>query len=353
MYATKSVDTDLVIQLGQAFSFRGDAALPTQVGGVVARRAEAGRAEWDRFAGRTSVSFQADHDHLKAQALIGARQLLMFEFVDSASQQKIGQCAVLKRGRHFEIQDGIQLTEDQQGHWQQAMRALLAELGAGTYSYGGLWSCEAPREAEFALLRDVTVDQVRPFAVQGVDFAKWPNWDRYWAKVSDSVRYESKYAPERVPGLRLERFTGWKMLKAIPAIMDLQRASYARKDMGYNRVKQALRYAYYMARCGRSLEVVLAVADAGVLAAYYGGQVGDRTYYIFGGQKAGSGGANWYLLKEMTRAAFEAAPTGRFVMGNVDYAVHEEASGGGLLRARRALRVTDFETSMVNFTYRP
>lgn len=354
MYAAKTMDTDLVLQLGQAFSFKDWARAPAgQAGGIIARKAQASPAEWDRFAGETCASFQADHAHLKAQALIGARQLRMFRFVDAATGDKIGQCAVLKGGRRFEIQDGLQFRPDRQGQWQQAMRALLAELGAGTYVYGGLWSCEAPRDAEFAGLRGVTVEHVRPFAVQGVDFTKWPSWDRYWAKVSDSVRYESKYAPERVPGLRLERFTGLAMLKTIPAIMELQGASYARKAIGYNRWKQGLRYAYYMARCWRSLEVVLAVADAGVLAAYYGGRLGDRTYYIFGGQKAGSGGANWYLLKEMTRAAYEGSPEGRFIMGNVDYAVHEEASGGGLLRARRALRVSDFETSMVTFRYRP
>lgn len=354
MYAAKTMDTDLVAQLGQAFSFK-DCAEPTacEAGRIVARRARANAAEWDRFAGATSASFQADHAHLKAQALIGARQLLMFEFIDAATGGKIGQCAVLKRGRRFEIQDGIQLPADHESQWPNAMRALLAALGAGNYVYGGLWSCEARRDAELASLRGVTIEHVRPFAVQGVDFTKWPSWDRYWAKVSDSVRYESKYAPERVPGLRLERFTGLAMLKTIPAIMELQAASYARKAIGYNRWKQGLRYAYYMARCWRSLEVVLAVADAGVLAAYYGGRVGDRTYYIFGGQKAGSGGANWYLLKEMTRTAYEGSPEGRFIMGNVDYAVHEEASGGGLLRARRALRVSDFETSMVTFSYKP
>lgn len=354
MQATMTRDADLATLFGQAFLFRGNAVPMRQAAGIAACRVPAGRvdaAAWDRFAGTTDASFQASCDQIRAQALNGAREALFFDFTDSATGTKIGQAAVLKRGRRFEVQDGIQMAPDQAGHWQQAMSSLLRTLGAGTYVYGGLWSCEPQREGELSSLRGVTIDHVRPFSVQAVDFSRWPSWDRYWAKVSDSVRYESKYAPERVPGLRLERYTGLGMLKTIKAIVDQQKASYARKEMDYSRFKQGLRYAYYMLRCRASLEVVLAVADDGVLAAYYGARVGDRTYYIYGGQRAGSGGANWFLLKEMTREAFEAAPTGKFVMGNVDYAIHEEASGGGLLRARRALRVSDFETSMVTFKY--
>lgn len=356
MYAARSMDGDLALVLGQAFSFRDRTRAPLrQIGGVVARAAAGGKLEWDRFAALTDVSAQADSGHLRAQALVAARRLRTFEFFEhtATGQEKIAQCAVLRRGRDFIIQDGLQLAPGHQDKWLHVMRALLARLGPGTYSYGGGMSCEPSRAAQFSGLNGVTVDHVRPFAVQGVEFAKWPSWDRYWAKVSDSVRYESKYAPERVPGLRLEHFSGLRMLKAIPAITGLQRASYTRKSIGYDRWKQTLRYAYYMARCRRSLEVVLAVADAGTLAAYYGARLGGRRYYIFGGQKAGSSGANWYLLKEMTRTAFESAPDGRFIMGNVDYAIHDEATGGGLLRARRALRVSDFETSMVTFRYRP
>ena len=354
MQATMTRNADLAAVFGQAFKFRGSAAPMRRAAGIAARRVPARQVDaagWDRFAEATDVSFQASCDQIKAQALNGAREALFFEFFDTATGAKIGQAAVLKRGRRFEVQDGIMLAPEHAGHWQQSMACLLRALGSGTYVYGGLWSCEPAREGEFASLRGVTIEHVRPFAVQAVDFSRWPSWDRYWAKVSDSVRYESKYAPERVPGLRLERYKGLSMLKTIKAIVDQQKASYARKEMDYSRFKQGLRYAYYMLRCRASLEVVLAVADDGVLAAYYGARVGDRTYYIYGGQKAGSGGANWYLLKEMTREAFEAAPTGKFVMGNVDYAIHEEASGGGLLRARRALRVSDFETSIVTFKY--
>ena len=315
-----------------------------------------GHESWDAFAGRCGASFQGSFEHLRARAVksLGRARAVVMEFrLRGPGEKKVAQCMVSCRRGSFEIEDGIQLLPEHADMWTEVMQALLDHFGGGYYSYGGLWSAEPCRDQELKGLPGVTIGHVRPFAIQAVEFSKWPSWDRYWAKVSDSVRYESKYAPERVPGLRLDRYSGRRTLKAIRSIVDLQKASYARKSIGYSRLKQGLRYAFYMAQGWRTLDVVLAVADEGVLAAYYGARIGDNTYYIYGGQKAGSSGANWYLLKEMTREAFERCPTGRFVMGNVDYAIHEEATGGGLLRARKALRVSDFDTSIVKFFYGP
>jgi hypothetical protein len=313
--------------------------------------------EWDAMAAACGASYQAIHSYLRAQALKnfgrGRMRAVEFWLHEDSQSLKIGQCAVLASRGRFTIQDGLLLLPEHEARWSEAMHALLRALGQGSYKYGGLWSTEPRREDLLATIEGVAIRDVRPFFVQGVDFSKWPSWDRYWAKVSDSVRYESKYAPERVPGLRLERYHGLKMLKAIKPIVDLQKASYARKGLRYSKLKHSFHYAYYIIQCARSLELVLAVADTGMLAAFYGARIGANTYYVYGGQTAGSGGANWYLLKEMTREASAAAPNGRFVMGYVDYAMHDEAVGGGLLRARRALRASDFETSLIDFDYRP
>jgi hypothetical protein len=313
-------------------------------------------ATWDAFAARAGGSYQVQLSHLRARGArnLGRGRTHYLELVakHDGGATKIGQCAVSQCGNSFVVNDGLLLLPEAQSLFAPAMESVLRTLGPGQYEYGGLWNIEPPREELLGTIDGVTVSEARRFFVQGVDFSKWPSWERYWAKVSDSVRYESKYAPERVPGLRLVRYRGLAMLKAIKAIVDLQKASYARKGLGYNRLKHGIHYAYYIARCAPTLELVLAVADEGVLAAYYGSRIGANTYYIYGGQAAGSSGANWYLLKEMTRAAFEAAPSSRFIMGYVDYAMHDESVGGGLLRARRALRASDFETSMVEFDYR-
>jgi hypothetical protein len=40
-------------------------------------------------------------------------------------------------------------------------------------------------------------------------------------------------------------------------------------------------------------------------------------------------------------------------MGYVDYATHDEAAGGGLLRSRKAVRASDYNTSVVTFSFQP
>lgn len=314
-----------------------------------------GAARWDAFAALCDASYMSGYHHLRAQALkaIGRSRYRFFEIWLNASvgRRKIAQCVVVSSRHGFSIEDRLHLLPEHAGLWAPVMSALMKHLGPGKYHYGGAWSCERSREADLRAIAGVRVDGVHSFAVQGVAFASWPDWDRYWAKVSDSVRYEAKHAPERVPGLVLMRFRGLSMLRTVPWLVRLQAASVARKRLHFGQLKHLLRHAYYIVLCAPSLEIVLAKGNCGVLAAFYGTQMGGNMHYIYGGQRAGNSGANWYLLREMARAAYHRNPAGRFLMGRVDYAIHDERIGGGLLRARRALRVSDFETAIVSFSY--
>ena len=53
----------------------------------------------------------------------------------------------------------------------------------------------------------------------------------------------------------------------------------------------------------------------------------------------------------MIERAFHRAPHGKFVMGYVDFAIHSDDEGGGLLRSRQACQASDFPTSVVQFRY--
>jgi hypothetical protein len=56
-------------------------------------------------------------------------------------------------------------------------------------------------------------------------------------------------------------------------------------------------------------------------------------------------------LIALLRRAYERSPQGKFVMGYVDYATHDDEKSGGLLRSRNACRITDFPTSVLNFDF--
>jgi hypothetical protein len=83
-------------------------------------------------------------------------------------------------------------------------------------------------------------------------------------------------------------------------------------------------------------------------------EFGTHTYYLDGGSRPANKGAAWYLQRSMLQRAWERHP-GRaiFIMGYVDFGTHDEAVGGGLLRSRKAVRASDYETAVVTFDYRP
>ncbi|WP_171127755.1 hypothetical protein [Sphingomonas sp. ID1715] len=315
------------------------------------------RETWDTFAIRSGAAYTASYRWLVSRWLkgIGRKRVRLLEISLRRPQgdEKIAQCALESGAGEHSFVDGLQILPEYQQLWPEIMAAVLADVGAGRFRYGGTWNIEPPRHEEAAKIRGVTVGDARDFFIQLVELSRWPSWDRYWAKVSDSVRYESKYAPERVPGLRLVKYAGMKMLAALPSFASLQGSSYSRKGINFSQGRELARYAYYGLICADMKELILAHADAGVLAGFFGAQFGRDLFYIHGGQRAGNGGANWFLLKEMTRLAYDRDPNSRFVMGNFDPKVHDESAGGGLLRARKALRTSDVPTSMFTFTYAP
>ena len=89
------------------------------------------------------------------------------------------------------------------------------------------------------------------------------------------------------------------------------------------------------------------------LGAIFGVEFGTHVYYDSGGSRPDNGGAAWFLTLAILRRTYERNPrTAKFIMGYVDYAMHEEKIGGGLLRFRRSCRVSDYPTSVVRFSYR-
>ena len=88
-----------------------------------------------------------------------------------------------------------------------------------------------------------------------------------------------------------------------------------------------------------------------VLAAFFGATFGEMTYYFDGASRRRNGGASWRLVLEMMRRAYQQAPKGKFVMGYVDYAIHDKALSDGLIWSRTACRASEYPTSIVTFQY--
>lgn len=313
---------------------------------------------WDRFAEVCGGSLKSTRAHLVGWQLknLPNYRLRLFDLyaLDSTPPRKIGQCALgfAKTGRHVFI-DRLQLLPPEAGLWTRAMDAILSRCGAGAYEYGWEINLEPAREVDLGDVAGVSVEAVRPLVVQAIDFSRWDTWDEYYWGMRKGARQSAQFAERDIIDLEFVTRKGWRSLLAAPALVRLKALMSARK-------KIPLRIARLVTSCVGSIllapkQTITRVAKGGgaVLAAYYGVEFGANVYYLEAASLPNNQGASWALLISMIRRAFEQNPRGKFIMGYVDYAIHDEELGGGLLRSRSACRVTDYPTSIVDFSYTP
>lgn len=305
---------------------------------------------WDSFAQDCGASYRSAYPWLRAWALKwGVKySLKVFEF--RAAGQKMGQCAVgiAKSERIF--LDRLQLTPGYEHLWSQAMAAVLAQLGPGRYRYGWHLNLEPAREQQLARIPGVVVEAVQPLTVHAIDFRQWSSWNDYWKSTSSNTRRNAKRA--EAEGLQVEVRKGFSSLLHAAPLVRLRSVMYERKGIKFEALKVLASYVVSYVASPKYNVTAIASDHEQALAGFSGMEFGTHTYYIDGGSRPANKGAAWYLQRWMLQRAWERDP-GRamFVMGYVDFATHDESVGGGLLRSRKALRASDYETSVVTFAF--
>lgn len=313
-------------------------------------------AAWDAFAASAGATFRGSHQYLwtwRLRRAFGYRLRILEIYADEqGAKRKIGQCAVgvaRRRGANVFL-DGLNLAPEEEHRWPEAIQAVLAILGPGVFEYGWQLSTEPRREAVLATVDGVSILSARPLVVQAVDFSRWESWQAYFKAISENSRRSAKAAERDLPNLRMTVHTGISALRDIPAVARLRDSVGERKGLDYQG-QSALRYAFGVITGGNRFTTAVASADGRPLSSYYGADFGERTYYLEGGSAPNNGGAAWSLLIDMLRRSYERHPRGKFVMGYIDYSIHQDDVGGGLLRARNACRVVEYETSVLRFRY--
>jgi hypothetical protein len=309
--------------------------------------------EWDAFAQACGCSFRSGHSWLRAWALKWRIRYRLHVLELRASGRRIGRCAVGVGARERIFLDRLQLAPDAGPDlWAEAMAAVLAHLGPGRYRYGWQLNLEPCRAAALRRLAGVTVETVQPLTVQAVDFRQWPSWDAYWKSTSNNTRRNAKRADAE--GLRIEVRRGLASLRHAVPLVRLRSLMYERKGIRFEALKVLATYVAAYLGSPRYTLTSLVTDDEQALAGFSGMEFGPHTYYIDGGSRPANKGAAWALQRSMLQRAWERHP-GRalFVMGYVDYATHDDAVGGGLLRSRKAVRASDYNTSVVTFSFQP
>jgi hypothetical protein len=312
---------------------------------------------WDEFAQQCGGSFRSAQAHMAAWQLkkLGRYRLRFFELqgADGSGRAKIGQCAVAidRRGEESLFIDRLQLLspEGDVAIWVAAMRAILAKVGPGNYQYGWAQNLEPPREDVLSELPGVKISEVSPIVVQAVDFGKWASWDEYYRGIGENNRRNAKSAQKKFEDIQVETKMGLGALSMVPALMRLRVSMGERKGLNLRVPASVLGYLANIVGFPRYVMTSIVTGGGRVLFSFYGVEFGQFTYYLEGASAPNNGGGAWYLLIAMLKRAYDRAPHGKFIMGYVDYAVHREEVGGGLLRSRRSCRVTDYPTSVIRF----
>ena len=306
--------------------------------------------QWDAFAQECGCSFQSAHSWLSGWSLkMGFQQrLALFEFYQSG--RKIGHCAVGLAEKQRIFLDRVALRPGFEPLWTDCMAAVLTRLGPGQYRYGGQLTLEQGREQDIESLPGVTAESVRPLIVQAVDFRNWPSWNAYWASTSSNTRRNAKRGEKMET--RIDVRTGLACLLHMVAITRLRAAMCERKGIEFHRLRALASYVGGHLVAPRYRFSAVALQGNEPLAGFVGYEFGHHTYYLAGGSLHSNNGAAWYLQKLMLQRAWErSGGCATFVMGYVDYATHDEAVGGGLLRSRKSVNASDHETSVVTFRY--
>jgi hypothetical protein len=307
---------------------------------------------WDEFAGRCGASFRASHraasfwqlDHHKRYKL---RRVSVWLEVDGR-RERIGQAALGIGSVKRVFAEGLEILPEFAHRWSEAMAALLAYFGSGTYHYGSQWSLEQAREDELELIEGVDLTDVHAVTVYAVPFAAWPNWDAYVRDVSSNAKRNAKKAEKAYPNLSIEITTGVSALRAAGHLIHLRRALYNRKDVAFSTVTTAVRFMIRAVLLGRESFTALARVGKKSFAAFGGVTFGANTYYMEGGSLRQNNGVNWFLLMRMLRDAYERSPKGHFVTGPY----HENSPvDSGIDFFRHQTRALGYPTSEITFQY--
>jgi hypothetical protein len=315
-------------------------------------------ADWDAFAKACGCSVKSTRGHSAAWLLknfVRYRLCLMEIYDDSPTgSRKIGQCAIGRCATGPSVfLDRIQLLPDDEPKCAEAMRAILREAGGGEYEYGWELNLEAARDAILAALPGISIRETTPLVVQAIDFSGWETWDAYYKDIRKGARQSAQFAVRDIPGLNFRTWTGRRSIFAIPALTRLKVKLSKRKNLTLRLMDLLTSYLGWTILCPRYTVTRLARDGNQVLAAYYGAEFGGNFYYLEAASVHGNQGASWALLLSMIQRSYESDPKGKFVMGYVNYALHDEEVSGGLIRSRTACRITDFPTSVVKFKYLP
>ena len=315
-------------------------------------------AGWDDLAQRCDGSDRCAHAHLKRLWLrfLGLAVPKTYGVYSGPrdSAELIGHFTIVDRHGYRQFYNGISLLPAFEPQRLEVFQRALNLLGPGDYEYGWSLSLEPSREAEFRCVSGVDIRHVQNVLVHAVDFSRWPDWEKYYRDISENSRRNAKKAEQAHPDMQIVVRKGFAALGALPNLLRLRTSLYRRKNLSFDSARVFLGYVGRILVCPAETTVAWAAAGATAetLAVYHGVEFGQYSYYLDGAAALGAEGGAWSLLITMLRRAYDRTPTGKFIMGYM-VVPPTKVVPEGLMRSRRAVRVNEYPTGIVQFRWAP
>jgi hypothetical protein len=313
--------------------------------------------DWDSFCAQSGCLRAAASRSVLVTAVrsIGKNKVRCFEIFGGAlgSPKKIAQATVVTQRDRCWFLHRLVLAPAFAGMWIDVMRSLLLHIGPGLYGYPKLIDDGPCREEDMRGLSEVTIESVHPIVVQSVYFRNWETWDDYFNSLQTNAKRNYKRAIKEIEGLNIVTRRGLRALTELPFLAKCVGNVYRSKGVTHSVPRIAAGFLVKAMLFGDRQFIRVVRSGTRRLAAISGVEFGDRLFYLNGGRGVNQAGAQWYLTIEALRDFRRTHPDGVFVMGHVDYALHDAAINGGLLRFRAACQVTDAPTSVIKFAFSP
>jgi hypothetical protein len=305
---------------------------------------------WDEFAMTARGSMESSLAWLRGWQLRHLGRARLFEI--GVGGKRLGQCAILTNRDGHDLRDGVLLAPGAEALWSPAMAAILDRVGPGHYRVGSKWRLVPPATMALAALPGVAIARETPFVIQSVDFSRWPDWQGYWTQVSANVRRNVARA-ERQAKLQLALSKGKGALVHLPMVFRRSLATHDRKALDGSGWRVAAHVAGEIIACREHLVIASARIGRQPVSGKAGIAFGRHVHYLGGGSTGdiGGTGAGWLVMRALLQQTHARGPDAQFIMGPFDAARHDEDQGGGLLRSRRACRVSDLPAALTAFRY--
>ncbi len=307
------------------------------------------RAGWDDFARRCGGSMEVSSAWLRGWQFRHRGQVRLLVVEDDAGV-RVGQAAVTEARGVRTLHDRLLLAPGQEGCWAPAMQALLRRLGPGACVQGSRWSPAPPQSDALAALPGVEIEAIESFVVQAVDFDQWPDWDSYWRSVSRTLRQTVQAAETRDGGVELAVRAGRRAVIDVPQVVLAAFGVQRRKAVFGEHWYRVVHAGGTLVTCRDHLAVASVRQHGRLVASNASVEFGRVSHLLVGGVRAGASGG-WCSMKALLQRAQAQGPGAKFVMGAFEPSLHDEAAAGGLLRSRRACRVSDLPAARTRFHY--